>query len=108
MYVPSPELGLSYPLSRQRVCPSPRNQMGGWEEVHKPAGEGLGSPNSDDWKKLSTLPTMCFLAFAQNKEICLDLEQIVCIVCMYKIVLIHAWEYKEEKSRCPLGRGVAK
>ncbi len=40
MYVPSSELGLSHPLSRQRVCPSPRDQM----------GEGMveWSPNSDD------------------------------------------------------------
>jgi hypothetical protein len=36
VYVPSSELG----LSRQRVCPSPRNQKGGG--AHSPAGEGLG------------------------------------------------------------------
>ncbi len=35
VYVPSLELGLSQPLSRQRVCPSP-------PEPHLPAGEGLG------------------------------------------------------------------
>ncbi len=29
VYVPSLELGLSHPLSRQRVCPSPRKQGGG-------------------------------------------------------------------------------
>ncbi len=29
MYVPSSELGLSQPLSRQRVCPSPKNGGGG-------------------------------------------------------------------------------
>ncbi len=40
--VPSLELGLSHPLSRQRVwlCPSPRNQRVGG--AHSPAGEGLG------------------------------------------------------------------
>jgi hypothetical protein len=40
VYVPSSELGLSQPLSRQRVCPSPQNQGG--EGEHSPAGEGLG------------------------------------------------------------------
>ncbi len=29
VYVPSAELGLSQPLSRQRVCPSPQNREGG-------------------------------------------------------------------------------
>ncbi len=29
VYVPSSKLGLSQPFSRQRVCPSPRNQRGG-------------------------------------------------------------------------------
>ncbi len=40
VYVPSSELGLSIslqPHSRQRVCPSPRNQRGGG--THTPAGE---------------------------------------------------------------------
>jgi hypothetical protein len=46
VYVHSSELGLSQPLSRQRVCPSPHNRGGG-----APAGEGLGGPNSDDWRK---------------------------------------------------------
>jgi hypothetical protein len=41
MYVPSSELGLSHPLSRQRVCPSPPPRTKG-EGEHSPAGEGLG------------------------------------------------------------------
>jgi hypothetical protein len=42
VYVPSLELGLSQPLSLQRVCPSPQ-KGGGWGEgSHSPAGEGLG------------------------------------------------------------------
>jgi hypothetical protein len=36
--VPSSELGLSQPFSRQRVCPSPQNRGG----AHSLAGEGLG------------------------------------------------------------------
>ncbi len=53
-YVPSSELGLSYHLSRQRVCPFPRNK--GWVGGHTHMRvRGWGSPNSDDWKKLSTL-----------------------------------------------------
>jgi len=51
--VPSSELGLSQsqPLSCQRVRPSPQNRGKG---AHSPAVEGL-SPNSDDWRKISTL-----------------------------------------------------
>ncbi len=40
LYVPSLELGLSHPLARQRVCPSPPEpKVGGG--AHSPAGEGL-------------------------------------------------------------------
>jgi hypothetical protein len=45
VYVPSSELGLSHPLSRQRVYPSPRNQRG---------GEG-----TDDWRKSLALCLLC-------------------------------------------------
>ncbi len=58
VYVPSSELGLSHPLSRQRVCPSPRNQRGGG--AHSCAGEGLGESQFQRLeKKFSTLPTLC-------------------------------------------------
>ncbi len=40
VYVPSSELVLSQPLSRQRVFPSPQKWVG--EGAHSPAGEGLG------------------------------------------------------------------
>jgi hypothetical protein len=33
-------LPVSHPLSRQRMCPSPRYQKGGG--AHSPAGDGLG------------------------------------------------------------------
>ncbi len=57
VYIPSSELGLSQPLSRQLVCPSPRNQRGGG--AHSSAGEGLGEyQNRRLEKKLSTLPTL--------------------------------------------------
>jgi hypothetical protein len=49
VYVPSSELGLSQPLSRQRVCPSPQNRGGGG---HTRTLRRLE-------KKLSTLPTLC-------------------------------------------------
>jgi hypothetical protein len=56
VYVLSSELGLSHPLSRQRVCPSPRNQRG---RAHSLAGEGLGEPQFRRLqKRLSTLPTL--------------------------------------------------
>jgi hypothetical protein len=57
VYVPSLELVLSQPLSRQRVCPSPQNRGGG---AHSPEGEGLGESQFRRLeKKLSTLPTLC-------------------------------------------------
>ncbi len=55
VYVPSSELGLSQPLSRQRVCPSLQNREG----AHSPAGEGLGESQSDDWRKSLALCLLC-------------------------------------------------
>jgi hypothetical protein len=73
--VPSPELGLSHPLSRQRVCPSPppRNQGGGHTRLRV---RGWGSPNSDDWKNLAlcllcglyTLEPLC-RCFFRNRHV---------------------------------------
>ncbi len=57
VYVPSSELGLSQPLSRQRVCPSPQNR---WRGANSPAGEGLGESQFRRLeKKLSTLHLLC-------------------------------------------------
>ncbi len=50
------ELGLSQPLSRQQVCPSPQNRGGGGWEAHSP-----WSPNSDDWRKSLALCLLCLL-----------------------------------------------
>ncbi len=56
MYVPSSELGLSQPLSRQRVFPSPQNRG----EGHTRQGvRGWGSPNSEDWRKSLALCLLC-------------------------------------------------
>ncbi len=52
----SSALGLPRPLSRKRVCPLPPNQRAGGHS--RLQVRGWGSPNSDDWKKLSTLPTL--------------------------------------------------
>ncbi len=59
MSVPSSELGLSHPLSRQRVRPSPpQNREGGGGTL--PCGLGVGGvPIPTTGKKLSTLPTLC-------------------------------------------------
>jgi hypothetical protein len=46
-------IGLSRPISRQRVCPSPRNQMGVGHTRLRVRGWG-----SRLEKKLSTLPTL--------------------------------------------------
>ncbi len=54
---PSLELGLSHRLSRQRVCPSPRNQrVEGYTRVRV---RGWGSPNSNDWRKSLALCLLC-------------------------------------------------
>jgi hypothetical protein len=56
VYVPSSELGLSQPLSRQRACSSPQNRGGG----HTRRGaRGWGSPNSDDLRKSLALCLLC-------------------------------------------------
>jgi hypothetical protein len=46
--VPSSEFGLFQPISPQGVCP-PEPKGGG--RAHSPEVEGVGSPNSDDWRK---------------------------------------------------------
>jgi len=56
VYVPSSELGFSHPLSRQPVCPSPRNQRGGHSRLRV---RGWGVPIPTTGEKLSTLPTLC-------------------------------------------------
>ncbi len=57
VFVPSSELGLSKPLSRQRVFPSPKKRWGGGTLA---CGEGLGEYQFRRLeKKLSTLPTLC-------------------------------------------------
>ncbi len=65
VYVPSSELGRSHPLSRQRVCPSPRNQTGGGEGTLA-CGWGVGEFQTDDLEKslaiclLSGRPVLCY------------------------------------------------
>jgi hypothetical protein len=49
VFIPSSELGLSQPLSRQRMCPSPQNRGEGGHTCLR-VGD-WGSPNSDDWRK---------------------------------------------------------
>jgi hypothetical protein len=57
VYVPSLELGLSHPFSRQRVCPYPRNnRVGGHTRVRV---RGWGSLNSNDWRKSLALCLLC-------------------------------------------------
>jgi hypothetical protein len=46
-------------LAMQRVCHSPPRTGGGGH--HSPAGEGLGNPNSDDWRKSLALCLLCVL-----------------------------------------------
>ncbi len=61
---PSLELGLPQPLSRQRVCPTPRTK--GWG-AHWPAAKGVGgSPNADDWRKSLALCLLCERMVAQG------------------------------------------
>jgi hypothetical protein len=59
VYVPSSELRLSHPFSRQRVCPSPWNQRGrGHTRLRV---RGWGSPNSDDCRKSLAPCLLCGL-----------------------------------------------
>jgi hypothetical protein len=63
------------PLSRQRLSECAPPPKSGGEGAQSPAGEGLGSPNSDDCdKKLSTLlippASLCNLAGRYNSPIC--------------------------------------
>jgi hypothetical protein len=69
VYVPSSELGLSHPLSRQLVCPFPRNQGGG---VHSPAGEGLGESQYRRLEKsLALCLYLCKTLCLPNFSVCL-------------------------------------
>jgi hypothetical protein len=56
VYVPSSELGLSHPLSRQRACPSLRTGGGG---SFSPAGEGLGESQFQRLEKSLALCLLC-------------------------------------------------
>ncbi len=58
MSVPSSELGPPHIL-RKRVCPPPPLDAHWWEEQHTRAGEGVGGPNSDDWKESLALCILC-------------------------------------------------
>jgi hypothetical protein len=71
VYVPSLELGLSHPLSRQRVCRSPRNQRVGLG-ANSRAGEGLGESQFQrlEKKAYSTLPSLCPTPISSFLEIC--------------------------------------
>ncbi len=56
VYVPASEMGLSQPLSRQRVCPSPQSRGEGGT-----LGEGLGKSQFRRLeKRLSTLPALWY------------------------------------------------
>jgi hypothetical protein len=48
VYVPSSELGLSQPLSRQRVCPSPQNQGEGGHIRLRVRGWGVAIPTAGE------------------------------------------------------------
>ncbi len=55
---PLVEIGTPPPLSRKRVCHPPPEPKGGGG-THAPAGEGMGGPNSDDWRKSLALCLVC-------------------------------------------------
>ncbi len=40
-------------------CAPPPGTRGGGGVAYSPAGEGLGSPNSDDWRKSFALCLLC-------------------------------------------------
>ncbi len=57
VYVRSSKLGLQ-PLSRQLVCPYPRNQRGGGGHTRQGV-RGWGSTKTDDWRKSLALCLLC-------------------------------------------------
>jgi hypothetical protein len=62
VYVPSSELGLIQPLSRQPMCPFPQNQGGG---AHSPAGEVLGE---SQFRRLEKSLALCLLCKINRED----------------------------------------
>jgi hypothetical protein len=94
---PSSELGLSQPLSRQRVFPSPQKQGGGGTLA---CGRGVGgSPNSDEghtlWYSLyvrtlwSTLSAACCIGNALNFLYLVRKRAITFDVCRYSVPTVY-------------------
>ncbi len=63
VWVPSSELGLYQPLSRQWVRPSPQNRGEGG--THSPAGEGLGE---SQFRRLGKSLALCLLCVLPSPE----------------------------------------
>jgi hypothetical protein len=88
VYVPALGLGLSHPLSRQRVCPSPRNQI---VVGTLACGWGVGESQFQRLeKKLSTLPTLCFQHYA---ELGTRKKYLARTPLTLNIFLLEAWKY---------------
>jgi hypothetical protein len=77
VYVPSSELGLSHPLSRQRVCPFPPEPGGGGILACGWGVGGIPIPIPTIGEKLSTLPTLC--------SECI-LQFVLCIKATFEVV----------------------
>jgi hypothetical protein len=111
VYVPSSELGLSQPLSRQRVCPSPQNRVWGGGHTRLRV-RGWGSPKADDWRKSYLLcgkTDMEFLDINLTKDSSFLLHAIHS--AFYRRILISGFKNRYKKSgkqeNSSLFRGVA-
>jgi hypothetical protein len=90
VYVPSSELGLSQPLSRQRVCPSPPNRGVGHTRLRV---RGWGSPNSDDRRKSFALCLLCGSVYVAQARSTL--------LCAHATVLLTLFKPSDRKIRPP-------
>ncbi len=81
VYVPSSKLGISQPLSRQRVCPSPQNGGGGHTRLQV---RGWGSPNADDWRSLA----LCLLCDSYSKSSTILLSSVISVFHRTSIALL--------------------
>ncbi len=122
MYVPSSELGLPHPpLPQSSVASPPPPGTKGEGEAHSPAGEGVGSPNSDDWRKSLAPCHLCGFhqfymfsvsGFFRYTEINYSITLSVCIksikkttkICTFIIVLFtDCHKQRFERLGCWLG-----
>jgi hypothetical protein len=88
VYVPSSELGLSQPLSRHRVCPSPQNRGGGTLACGRGVG-GVPIPTTGEKAKHSVhFPVRLLPSLSNLKPVCLSACLVYLLICLFASLLI--------------------